>query len=425
MNKQLPAHAPHHVPHPTDDGCLPLPTFERVKYFYGQMLGVREFRAEQSYFHDKHRLHNRYLHGFGVVCGLGVVPCAVPPDPCQGTPSTGETALVPQERSQPVELPEELCLEVECGLAIDCQGNEIVVPSPAQVELFKALGPDARHRLQERAIAYVTLCFAERGVEPVRPVTADSCGGLVPDCVPSRLREGFCLKVSWERPEHDDACSACERECCDPCLLLAAISWNPVEGLQIDNGVRRPFGLFVTTRISHINWIHGATYSPPDVDQMLQSGLELHFSGEVHTHTLQRGVLEVIVYQGGDGRRADIIALPIEIIPNQRAHEMSTSVTARVTGGRWADRIDPGDRVHVVFRADFVLDRCCRPVDGDHVGGRVPLAEFGNHPTPIALPHRAACRPPEPERYAHPMSGNGTPGGTFESWFFVGQNDRG
>lgn len=423
MNKQLPAHTT--SPARSDAGCLPLPTFERVKYFYGQMLGVREFRAEQDYFHDKHRLHNRYLHGYGVVCGLGVVPCARPPDPCTPAPAPGETALVTQERTQPIELPDTLCLEVQCGIALDCQGNEIVVPSPTQVDLFKALGDDPHERFRKGAIAYVTLCFAERGVEPVRPVTADSCGGLVPDCVPSRLREAFCIKISWEAPAHDDACSACERDCCDPCLLLAEVAWSPDDGLVIDNGARRQFGLFTTTRITHVNWVHGASYKPEDVDAMLQHGLEIHFSGEVHTHTLQRGVLEIIVYQGGDGRRADIIALPIEVVPSHRAGEMSTSVIAKVTGGRWADRIDPGDRVHVMLRADFVLDRCCRAVDGNNIGGRVPMTPFGKHPDPIERPHRHPCRPPEPDRYAHPTSGDGTPGGTFESWFFVGQNDRG
>ncbi len=33
-----------------DEACLPLPRFERVKYFYGQLLGVREFQSEQAYF---------------------------------------------------------------------------------------------------------------------------------------------------------------------------------------------------------------------------------------------------------------------------------------------------------------------------------------------------------------------------------------
>ncbi len=41
-------------------------------------MAAREFIAEQRYFLSHHRLHNRLLHGWGVVCGLGVTPH---PDP--------------------------------------------------------------------------------------------------------------------------------------------------------------------------------------------------------------------------------------------------------------------------------------------------------------------------------------------------------
>ena len=55
-------------------GCVPVPEFKRLNYFYGQMLGAADFRAEQQYFREKLKLHNRCLHGYGVVCGLRVVP---------------------------------------------------------------------------------------------------------------------------------------------------------------------------------------------------------------------------------------------------------------------------------------------------------------------------------------------------------------
>jgi hypothetical protein len=48
--------------------------------------------------------------------------------------------------------------------------------------------------------------------------------------------------------------------------------------------------------------------------------------------------------------------------------------------------------VHVTLRCDFLLDCRRRPVDGEHLGGALP-------------------------------SGNGTPGGTFESWFHVVDDD--
>ena len=57
--------------------CAEIPEFERLNYFYGQMLGAADFRAEQAFFREKLKLHNRCLHGYGVVCGLEVRPVAV------------------------------------------------------------------------------------------------------------------------------------------------------------------------------------------------------------------------------------------------------------------------------------------------------------------------------------------------------------
>ena len=45
---------------------------ERNRYFYGKLLTVRDFEAEQNYASAKRRLVNRVVHGAGVVCGLGV-----------------------------------------------------------------------------------------------------------------------------------------------------------------------------------------------------------------------------------------------------------------------------------------------------------------------------------------------------------------
>jgi hypothetical protein len=74
--------------------------------------------------------------------------------------------------------------------------------------------------------------------------------------------------------------------------------------------------------------------------------------------------------------------------------------------------------VLVTVRTPFILDRCCRPVDGLHVGGRVPI-----------LPGYAEgeCAPwPDPDDCALPPSGigpwttgTGTGAGVFESWFYV------
>lgn len=53
--------------------CKGLECMERPRFFAGQLLTEAELNSEQAYVLAKNRLHNRYLHGWGVVCGLEVV----------------------------------------------------------------------------------------------------------------------------------------------------------------------------------------------------------------------------------------------------------------------------------------------------------------------------------------------------------------
>jgi hypothetical protein len=78
---------------------------ERIRYFTGRYMTARDFRDEQRY-HQTHRyLHNRILHGWGVVCGLHVNP-------------------------HPVEICRKDHVKVDCGMALDCCGHEILVRKP-------------------------------------------------------------------------------------------------------------------------------------------------------------------------------------------------------------------------------------------------------------------------------------------------------
>jgi hypothetical protein len=75
----------------------------------------------------------------------------------------------------------------------------------------------------------------------------------------------------------------------------------------------------------------------------------------------------------------------------------------------------------IVVRCGFILDECCRPVDGLNVGGRVP--QIGNDFMPCDQEkpkpeNPAPCENP-PWGYAPWTSGNGTGGGTFESWIYL------
>jgi len=72
------------------------PPLKRLRYTHGQVLTAEDFLLEQEYFREKLKLHNKSLHGFGIVSGLDV------------SVSSGQ-------------------IVVEPGLALDCEGNEIVI----------------------------------------------------------------------------------------------------------------------------------------------------------------------------------------------------------------------------------------------------------------------------------------------------------
>src|SRR5688572_33219022 len=75
---------------------------ERVHFFDGQLLGRDDFRAEQDYHRRMRYLHNRLLHGWGVVEGFAV-------DADDGGVPVGP------------------------GVAIDSLGRELVLPAPAHL----------------------------------------------------------------------------------------------------------------------------------------------------------------------------------------------------------------------------------------------------------------------------------------------------
>ena len=80
------------------------PSLVRPQYASGMILTARDLQAEQEYHIQKRRMHNRCLHGCRVACGLGV---------------TLRRKFV----------------YIEPGMALDCQGNEIVVSEPVKIPL--------------------------------------------------------------------------------------------------------------------------------------------------------------------------------------------------------------------------------------------------------------------------------------------------
>ena len=99
---------------------------ERNRYFYGKLLTVRDFEAEQNYASAKRRLVNRVVHGAGVVCGLGVS-------------RSDDTTLL-----------------IGSGMALDYLGREVVIEEPLvrRLEMIEGYGS-----LKDQADAYLCLAY--------------------------------------------------------------------------------------------------------------------------------------------------------------------------------------------------------------------------------------------------------------------------
>lgn len=480
----------------TNGMCVPVPDLKRLNYFYGQLLGAEDFRAEQNYFREKLKLHNRCLHGYGVVCGLRVVPEPVEL-PC--SPETDRRlrrlqedldaqkkelervrAAGDEQRAKEIEARmEEINREldrirteecgdepatrvlVECGLAIDCEGNELVVRRPVTIDLWRELSRADREKIKDdwdeegnrrakgataaataggdqnggKGTVYLSICFCEQPTDPVRPVMADACG-VSPACNYGKLRDSFKIRVTTRPPEVDERCATCCEPCPDPCLLLARIeNFRPGEEIDADdihNEVRRPVSLHVPTVITGISWAHGADYSSAEVGELLgvnpnaednppPGHLVIRFSRPVLTSTIKRGVVDIWVVQGGKTERAGIYNIDVVLVeppwpPDTNTPRTTDHIRFRVDSD---EDLDNGDRIIFTIRGSQLLDECCRPVDAANTGGRTPFLEddeFKEFRRDLPV---SDCQYPPPFGYGPWTSGTNAAGADHVSWIYV------
>jgi hypothetical protein len=423
-----------------DPTCFNIPELRRLKYFYGQLLSAEDFRTEQDFFREKLKLHNRCLHGYGVVCGLLVEPVPLPKD-CTAAEEAEEralwqeleqllaqkaaaplaTAAPPEAAQQPPQGHLDLDAQIEalrrklsefyrqhcreeprtqirigCGLALDCAGNELIVRRPLLVDLAAKLGAADLERVkQQPQNIFVSLCYCAQPVDPARPALSDACG-VTPECVYGKWRDAVLVQVSVDPPKPDERCETCCEPCAEECLLLAEI---------VDFCPGHPL---MGTRERHEHRGHG---------------LEIRFSRRVLASTIRSGVLDTWVIEGGRGSRGRIYHKDGEFV--DKPHEGTVDhIFYRDTTD---ETLEPGDRLLVILRTDFILDECCRAVDGENIGGRVPtIHEYAERHglRPEHDHHREGPCSVPPAGYLPWRSGDGTPGGTFVSWFFIREDER-
>jgi hypothetical protein len=147
--------------------CLVPPAeFVRLRYFFGQRLGVVDLVDEQSYLSGKQRFHNLRAHGVGILCGLRA------------------------ERYVPKGSKTTTLLKVCRGAALDGSGREVIVgwDQCIDVAAWYAQHPGAGTPL------WVALCYRECPSDPA-PAPRDPCGCDAGGCEFARIREAFELKL--------------------------------------------------------------------------------------------------------------------------------------------------------------------------------------------------------------------------------------
>jgi hypothetical protein len=254
--------------------CLiPPAEFVRLRYYFGQRLGVVDLADEQSYVVGKQRLHNLRLHGVGVLCGLRANRYVHP----QGSAETARTTL----------------LRVRRGAALDACGREIVVgwDQCIDVAAWYAQHPEA-HPVPSldpppptSLRLWVALCYRECPSDP-SPAPRDPCGCDAGGCEFARIREGFELRLltdaeakllipkradlmggdaaaeevlsgsiddELERMLARDGGADCPDPPADPCLLLASFEAKLDSGgttvldfTKVDNAIKERLTLLPT-----------------------------------------------------------------------------------------------------------------------------------------------------------------------------------
>jgi hypothetical protein len=418
---------------------------ERNRYFTGKYMAARDFDGEQQYFLSRHRLHQRLLHGWGIVCGLRVVrhpdpacrdrwvvvrsgvavdccgrelilcedtPVRLPlPRPGRGTAAgtaAPEQAREEQAEEEQAETAEEAAEEQEEEEAEAEEEEE----EEQEEEEEEAAARRRRSlllcvRYQEEPIEKVPALYHEGSCDPARREAnrvrerahIELCepDDLDPGCwhVPDTGPEAPCVDDCGEElPGPGGSCL--EPRCpCGEKVPLALISFDPDHpnaGLHVDTRGRRtlPTPPALLTHVVDINWPHGGELTLGELAAKKRR-LEVRFDrrllppeGDV------TGINEYtfVVQYGGIERNLEFLPPDPEAPPTveQYCTAVFTIDPSYIARKGWTTIA--GTTVFVTLKCDFILDCHENAVDGDFLRARLP-------------------------------SGDGVAGGLFESWFRV------
>lgn len=427
------------APAPCESVTCDVPTFRRTSYYTGKLLTARDFSEEQRYHIDKHRLHNMTLHGWGVVCGLKVKPHPHCPT---------------------------LRIVVEAGLAIDDCGREIRLledvdlllpqppaqttppnPCPPDPKAPPAPSPKPGAQTPPTPPATETLWICLRYCETpeqfsAAPFDECPCTGVVAQ-KPNRVSESYCLEITTTEPAYLqklkkpdfcdldncgdlykgvlDDCKAAAGDCIPLAVITCFTPGQLVNDKMIDNWSPRPLlpslrkvdqvvrcileklPCHKLTHISDFNWTHGADIRSNEFMHRFvgpDRGFDIRFDGNVRKDGINRRSFQVLVvhYPTAPGQPQRM-----EIAPSQIEYLDQTHIRLRIEELYAKSHLDQHNfEVFISLKCDVILDHFGVPVDGNLLArGSLDGTTY----------------------YVDAPTGNGVPGGLFESWFRV-HNDK-
>lgn len=158
---------------------------ERVRYFPRQLMTAEDMRTEQDYFVERLRRHNRLLHGWGIICGLQVLPDATAEQPMRVRVCPGSACAATGDE---IHVPRPVWFDLACPPDLtdaDC------LPCPCPSE------PPPRGSAEGPTTHYLAIRYVCRPSHPVRTHTSCGCGGGCGGevCETSRWRDDFELRL--------------------------------------------------------------------------------------------------------------------------------------------------------------------------------------------------------------------------------------
>ncbi len=376
-------------------GVCRVSPFVRNNYFYGKLMTVRDYFAEQAYFNEKRWLINRMVNGTGVVCGLDVVE------------KSGDTVCVTP------------------GLAIDDCGREIALCEEQVVSLDWEPSEEGKEE-SDAAKRIICIEYYECNTEPVAlpPIVCDekektahnrimesSKIKVVPYEILETENEALCPLDEKSASLHRYLCDKLRDERCDTCgechcVVLAVVTKDAQGNIEIDNCSMRQqvYSNRVLYDLIHCfhkdlfhvvetGWPHRETIVWNDFVKLITKGVWIEFDRSIDPKTVDRFTFLVDAVITDESTSYDYtMHIPAEKIVSEENDTKFRFIPSIL----WIkDNVEAssilknhGGTIRITLKSDFILDKNGIALDGNHIGGRLP-------------------------------SGNGTEGGDFVGWFVV------